>query len=94
MSMVTMRGYRPKDDPLYPGQPIVTSRLGSRQSSTDTAKSLDGATPDKSPPATNRRAGPDRRTGLNRRERPVIPVEGEISQAGVGLGGKSDAATA
>jgi hypothetical protein len=73
MSMITMRGYVPKDGPIYPGQPKVISRCGFRQSLTDTANSLDGATPDKLPPATSRQDGT------------VAPVEEEISQAEMGI---------
>jgi hypothetical protein len=81
MSMSTMRGYRPKDDPLYPGQLKVISRLGFWQSSSNTGKSKDGATPDESPLATNRRAGPDRRVGPDRRERFCPPSTADSDPA-------------
>ena len=57
MSMITMRGYVPKDQLMSSAGPDVTSRFGSRVSSTGTAKSANVATPGELPLATNRQAG-------------------------------------
>lgn len=82
MAASTFLGFVPKDDPMFSGGPEIFSRLGSRQSSTDTAKSTDGATPDKSPLATNRQAGSlDPTEGMDRmtRERFGPPSPTDVS---------------